>query len=59
MSNYDPRTPIVKATESEMDDVSGHIKHMRGPEQEPVEKRLSVSGDEQGEEPGVEGIAAS
>ncbi len=67
MNSYDPRTPIIKATEDEQDEVSGHIRHARGPLQEPVdgsrfetddvpevEKRLSAIEDED-DDPEVEG----
>lgn len=37
MSSYDPRKPIIKAKDVEMDEVQGHVFHARGPEQEALE----------------------
>jgi hypothetical protein len=57
MESYDPRKPIIKATEDEMDDVQGHFKPARGTE-EPIERRYrATEGSDENDEvdPEVEG----
>jgi len=54
MESYDPRKPIIKAKDEEMDEVQGHIRRMLDPEQEPAEA-IRFEADGAGDDDQVEG----
>ena len=53
MESYDPRKPIIKATDDETDEVHGHS--LIDPEQEPVEATDLETNVEEVIDPEVEG----